>query len=243
MLDNNMTMLDINTIMLMTLLLCSMYVTCSSVSNYRPRMQMAGRPALDNSLAVHMCMAAGVNCQMGQVPAPKGPHLHEFIMQHCVWRGTGRIQEFFQALARSVVHTICAQNVQLFQAEVWLHSTQRLHLSSSLRSAMHTLQASSARPGSMMIVSADQRSDQAPPTAHITLESQLRLPAEHHALGGACSRTWQPTPMKSNFFTFKASTVASVFRFGERVGLTPLAFMMSATERATNCNTLHTSTC
>lgn len=47
--------------------------------------------------------------------------------------------------------------------------------------------------------------------------------------------TWQPTPMNSNFLTSgaNASTVASTSRLGDSVGFTPLAAMMSATQRAT----------
>ena len=45
--------------------------------------------------------------------------------------------------------------------------------------------------------------------------------------------TWQPTPMNRSRFTFKASTVAKVFKFGLRVGFTPPAFRISCRVLAT----------
>ena len=41
--------------------------------------------------------------------------------------------------------------------------------------------------------------------------------------------------MKRSFLTSSASTVASVLRLGDRVGLTPFAFKMSSLLRATIC--------
>ena len=48
------------------------------------------------------------------------------------------------------------------------------------------------------------------------------------------ARTWHPTPMNSNLFTSRASTVESTSRFGDNTGFTPRAATISSTVLATN---------
>ncbi len=55
-------------------------------------------------------------------------HLHELIVEDCVRVRAGCIQELFQALSWSIVHTVCAQDIESFQAQMLLHRPQCLHL-------------------------------------------------------------------------------------------------------------------
>ena len=59
---------------------------------------------------------------------PPPPHLHKLVVQHGVRPGAGGLQEGLQALAGPVVHAVGAHHVQLVQAQVLLHRSQRLDL-------------------------------------------------------------------------------------------------------------------